>query len=192
MLRHPPLPTQFFFSDRQRVADWAGVCLALPRGAGVVLRDYHASNRAAMAADMAQLCRDKGLALLIAGDPELAVRHKAGLHCPEMLMPRLRRSFAKIRAANPAALITGAAHSPRAIHAAAHAGLDAVFVSPVFATLSGLDKRPLGPVKTAHWTTNARLPVLALGGMSMQAVRRLQHAGHHGYAAIGDWQAKLS
>ena len=186
----PPLPNRFFFSDCTRVPEWRQVCRSLPRGAGVILRDYDNPLRRDLAANMAQMCQALGLTFLIAADPDLALRHKAGLHCPQALMPRLRRSFTRVRAANPAALITAAAHSPGAIFAAAEAGVDAAFVSPVFATQSGIDKVSLGPVKMAHWITAARLPVLALGGMSAAAHRRLTNVGHQGYAAIGDWRPK--
>jgi len=190
MSRTAHLPEYFFFTDRKRVADWAGVCQTLPPGAGVVLRDYTDPERGALATALAQLCLARGLTFLVGGDPELAVRLKAGLHCPQAMMPRLRRRFGQIRAANPTALITAAAHSPTALHTAAEAGLDAAFLSPVFATQSGPEKRPLGPVRTARWITDARLPVLALGGMSADADRRLHGVGHHGYAAIGAWLTK--
>ena len=189
MPRRTQLPKYFFFSDQKRVPNWAELCLKLPRRSGVVLRDYDHPRRPEIAADMARFCQKNKLVFLIAGDPRLATQHKAGLHCPEALMPRLHRSFSKIRATNPASLITCAAHSPRAIIAAANAGLDATFLSPVFATQSGADKSPLGAVKTALWIKPARLPVLALGGMSILAHRRLQNTGHHGYAAIGSWQS---
>jgi thiamine-phosphate pyrophosphorylase len=158
----------------ERKADWAGAAARLPRGSIVVVRSRDAKRRAALAETL------HGLApLLIAGDPALALDiGAAGLHLPEARMKeahhwRLRR---------PDWIITSSAHT---LSALMHAHvLDAVFLSPVFATASHADARPLGPVRAALIAAQAPVPVYALGGVTARNAPRLANA-FSGIAAIG-------
>jgi thiamine-phosphate pyrophosphorylase len=158
----------------ERKADWAGAAARLPRGSIVVVRSRDAKKRAALAETL------YGLApLLIAGDPVLALDiGAAGLHLPQARMKeahhwRLRR---------PDWIITSSAHT---LSALMHAHvLDAVFLSPVFATASHADARPLGPVRAALIAAQAPVPVYALGGVTARNAPRLANA-FSGIAAIG-------
>jgi thiamine-phosphate pyrophosphorylase len=103
------------------------------------------------------------------------------VHLPERLMrlgPRLRR-------AHPGWLITTAAHGPRAVAAAARLRLDAALVSAVFASASPSAGRPLGPIRFARLVGDARLPIIALGGVDTRRSKRLADSGGAGLAAIG-------
>jgi thiamine-phosphate pyrophosphorylase len=94
------------------------------------------------------------------------------------LGPRLRR-------AHPAWLITTAAHGPLAIARAARLRLDAALVSPVFASASRSAGAPLGPLRLAALARQARLPIIALGGIDSRTAGRLARSGAAGLAAIG-------
>ena len=61
-------------------------------------------------------------------------------------------------------IITSSAHSLKALMGA-HI-LDAVFLSPVFATASHKEKRPLTPVRAAFIAALSPVPVYALGGVT--------------------------
>jgi thiamine-phosphate pyrophosphorylase len=50
---------------------------------------------------------------------------------------------------------------------------DAVLLSPAFATRSHPDARALGPVRFRLLAQHARMPVIALGGMTARTARRL-------------------
>lgn len=148
------MPLVLMTDDRD--ADWAGAVARLPRGSIVVVRSRDAKKRAALAE------RLHGLAtLLIAGDPDLALEiGAAGLHLPETHMKqahhwRLRR---------PDWIITSSAHSLSALMHA-HA-LDAVFLSPVFATTSHAGARALNPSRAALIAAAAPVSVYALGGVT--------------------------
>ncbi len=182
------LPRFFFFSDQHTAPNWQAICSALPVGCGVVCRDYQAPNRAQLARDMAAFCQNRGLRFLVAGDPALALKFKAGLHCPEKQTTNLKRHFHKLRCQNPNALITSAAHNLSALHNAKQTGVNAVFLSPVFTTKSHIQAQPLGVIKTAQLIRQSKLPVFALGGMTLKNHQRLQKTGHAGFAAISYWQ----
>ncbi len=147
----------------------------------MLFRHYDHPARAALAGRLAALCRRRGLVLLVAGDARLAKRvGAAGLHLPEA-----RMTGAAARSARGGGLITAAAHSRTAVARAAGLGLDAVFLSPVFATQSHLGKAGLGAAAFARIVRSAPLAVYALGGITAANAGALTGSGAAGLAAIG-------
>lgn len=139
-----------------RKAGWARAAQALPHGSVVVVRARDAARRRALAEELFGLVR-----LLIADDPELAEQMGAdGLHLPELRM----REAGHWRRRHPDWIITASAHSLRALMGASH--LDAVFLSPVFATTSHAETKPLTAVRAAMIAAQAPVPVYALGGIT--------------------------
>ncbi|WP_343868577.1 thiamine phosphate synthase, partial [Caenispirillum bisanense] len=59
---------------------------------------------------------------------------------------------------------------------AAVLGADAALLSPVFPTRSHPGAATLGPWRFSLWAGAARLPVVALGGVTAATARRLGHA----------------
>lgn len=145
----------------------------LPRGSGVVFRDYAlaAAPRAARFARLCEIARRRGLLVVRAGPP--AGRGEDGVH------GRARPRRAGLR--------TYSVHDRREAIAAQRAGADLVFVSPVFATRSHADARPLGRVRLGLLIRGLALPVVALGGMTAARARGLRDLRIHGWAAIDAW-----
>jgi thiamine-phosphate pyrophosphorylase len=156
-----------------RAADWARAARRLPYGSVVVVRARDAARRRHLADQLKGLAR-----LLIADDPDLAAQlGAAGLHLPERRM----REASHWRARFPDWIITSSAHSLRALMGAGM--LDAVFLSPVFATSSHNRARPLTPVRAAFIATQSPVPVYALGGINGRNAALLAPA-FSGIAAI--------
>jgi thiamine-phosphate pyrophosphorylase len=168
---NPDMPLVLMTDARK--ADWAQAAHALPRGSVVVVRGQDSKKRLTLAQTL------YGIApLLIADDPALAARiGAAGLHLPEARM----KEAAHWRARFPHWIITSSAHSLRALMGA-HA-LDAVFLSPVFATTSHKIARPLTPLRAAFIAAHAPVPVYALGGVTPRNAALLAPA-FSGIAAI--------
>jgi thiamine-phosphate pyrophosphorylase len=166
------MPLVLMTDDRR--CDWVRAARALPHGSVVVVRGRDAKRRRLLAEQLQGLAR-----LLIADDPALAGEiGAAGLHLPELRM----REAAHWRARFPDWIITSSAHSLRALMGA-HM-LDAVFLSPVFATASHQQARPLTPVRAAFIAAQAPVPVYALGGINSRNAALLAPA-FSGIAAIG-------
>lgn len=156
-----------------RAADWVGAARRLPIGAIVVVRARDATRRGALAQDLCGLAT-----LLIADDPALAQSvGSQGLHLPERRM----KEAPHWRARHPGWIITSSAHSLRALMGAK--ALDAVFLSPVFATTSHPGTKPLTPVRAAFIAALAPVPVYALGGITPHNAALLAPA-FSGIAAI--------
>ena len=148
------MPLVLMTDDRK--ADWPQAASALPPGSVVVIRAREAKQRQALARQLSGLAT-----LLIADDPGLAVQAgAAGLHLPQARM----RVAADWRARFPHWIITSSAHSLRALMGAHF--LDAVFLSPVFATTSHPAACALTPVRAAFIAAHAPVPVYALGGVT--------------------------
>jgi thiamine-phosphate pyrophosphorylase len=166
------MPLVLMTDDRD--ADWAGAARRLPHGSVAVVRAREAKRRKALAEELYGLAT-----LLIADDPALAQSvGAAGLHLPQRRM----KEALHWRARHPDWIITASAHSLKALMGA-HV-LDAVFLSPVFATASHPGARPLTPPRAAFIAARAPVPVYALGGVTAHNVALLAPV-FSGIAAIG-------
>lgn len=169
--RHSRLPRLWLMTD-ERMGDrlWDALA-ALPRGSGVVFRHHHTPPpaRRALLTRVARVSRARGLVLLVGGAPLPGGDGRHG---------RCARSGR--------GLATRPVHGRRELVAAQRVGVDAVFVSPVFPTRSHPGAPALGPVRFGLVVRDAKLPVIALGGMDARRARRLSR-WIHGWAAIDAW-----
>ncbi len=174
------LPVLWLMTDPER-GGGPEVLDALPPGAGIIFRHYGVLGRAALASDWRDRAKARGVVFLVAGDPRLAAAIKAdGFHAPEALVHRT----AAARRLMPWAIVTAAAHGVPGLVAATRAEVDAVLISPVFATRSHPGARPLGAVRFAALARAATVPVIALGGMNAATFPRLAGTAAAGFAAI--------
>ncbi len=173
-------------TDPDRQADPLAAAAALPPGAAVILRHYQEPDRQDLAHDLATLCRQTGVILIVAGDARLAWTVGAGgFHLPEWQArqgPHYWRAWRR-----PDWLVTAAAHSPAALMNARRAGATAALLSPVFPSPShpAKETRVLGPLRFSRLARQSPLPVYALGGIDKARTRRLKHSDAAGIAGIG-------
>jgi thiamine-phosphate pyrophosphorylase len=80
--------------------------------------------------------------------------------------------------------VSAACHDAAQLAHAAHLGLDFVTLSPVLATATHPDARPLGWPAFTALAARSPLPVFALGGMRADMLGNARNAGAHGIAAI--------
>jgi thiamine-phosphate pyrophosphorylase len=162
--RHPVL---WLFTDSARLPDPLPAIDRLPRGlSGVVFRHDDAPDRLALAKRVAALCRRRGLALSVAGDPRVAFRLHAFAHV------RARRRMFRFRSVPS---LTGSAHTVAELRQLARDRVPLVFLAPVFRTVSHQGAAGLGPL---CWARLARqcphgCTMLALGGIDGRSAKRL-------------------
>ncbi len=173
MPRRHPLPQRWLMTDERLGEALLPIVAKLPRGSGVVFRHYATpeGERRRKFARVRRIARARRLVLLIAG-PHLPGGD--GVHGRKALHGK--------------GLVTRPVHSIRERIAAERAGTDAIFVSPVFATASHPGARSLGRVRFQQLIRGARVPVLALGGMTAARARTLK--GIAGWAAIDAWASE--
>jgi thiamine-phosphate pyrophosphorylase len=160
-------PRLWLFTDERRLPDPRAAVAGLPPGrAGVVLRNDADPDRTALGRDLARICRQRRLLLVVAGDARLAAALKAGVHLRGGHWPGPTR---------PRGFATSSAHSMADLRRAASAGAKLVFLSPAFATASHPGVAAMGP---SRWAAIARrggsgIHVGALGGIDGVTVKRL-------------------
>ncbi|MBI1237931.1 MAG: thiamine phosphate synthase [Alphaproteobacteria bacterium] len=179
-----PLPRLYVMTDAVRLPDPSALIPHLPRGAAIILRngEWPRAERRALGLKLKRLCARHGIALLVANDPALAAALRAdGVHWSAFVLTRhAHTDFARRRFR----LITAAAHDAAESRRAEAAGADALFLSPVFATASHPGAKPLGMVGFARLARSARRPVVALGGITLETVKRLAPFSPAGFATV--------
>ena len=177
------LPRTILLTDSVRLADPRDAVRALPARSGVILRHYDDPDRPGLARELLAICRPRKIPLLVAGDARLArVVNADGLHLPEDMLAHdlgYWRTWQR-----PGTLLSVAAHSPQALSKAALASADFALLSPIFPTKSHPGSKVIGIHRFASWASKARLPVFALGGVTLQNKARILASGAAGWAAI--------
>lgn len=163
--RAKTLPDLWLLSDERNDARLETVLAALPRGNAFVFRHYHLGDRPRRErfAELAAAARARDHLVILSGAAELAKDWGAdGIYGPPDKLVRL-----------PGLLVLATAHDAREISLANRAGVDAVFLSPVFPTRSHPGGRSLGPAGFHALAARAEMPVIALGGMTAQGAELL-------------------
>ncbi|HQT63081.1 MAG: thiamine phosphate synthase [Acidocella sp. 20-57-95] len=160
------LPVLWLFTDAPTLPDPLPSIAKLPKGlCGVVFRHDAAPNRLPLGLRIAQLCKARRLALVVAGDARLAARLHAGVHLRGGRWPGHVRT---------PGLRTASAHNVPEIMSARRAQAGVIFISPAFATASHPGAKGLGGY---GWRTLARQArpqkAYGLGGISGQRVKSL-------------------
>jgi len=182
---HAALPALWLVTDETRLTSPVAAVMKLPRGSGVIFRHYGAHDRSALSQTLFNLCRQRGLTLLIAGDWALAARIGAdGLHLAEHAARGGLSAGAALWLRHRNRILTVAAHGPGGLRRAKRLNAQAAILAPVFATASHPGGAHLGAVRTARYVRDATLPVIALGGVTTQTINALHDSACAGIAGI--------
>jgi len=180
---HPvALPPLVFVTDPARIRHPEDIAEHLPEGSGLIYRHFgepHARERARL---LRHISRERRLTLLIGEDEQLAAEVEAdGVHLREHSLERTKDVV------RPGWIVTAACHSAGAMaRAETQGGLNAIFISPVFASASASAQgvAPLGPRGARAMADASSLPVYALGGITCDTVEQLRGCGLYGIAAV--------
>ena len=160
-----PLPHLWLLSDERNDAVLADALARLPRGSGFVYRHYHLAERERRDRFDAlfALAKERNHWAILADSPVAARKWGAdGVYGPAARMPQ-----------GDALVKIATAHDWKEVVAAERAGADAIMLSPVFPTASHPGAKTLGPVRFRMLARKTAVPVIALGGMTAEAARRL-------------------
>jgi thiamine-phosphate pyrophosphorylase len=166
MSRRQPLPRLWLMTDeRQGEGLWTAL-ERLPKGSGVVFRHHGLApaERRRLFAKVRRVARRRRLLLLASGKG-------------------LRGDGA--HGGRGGGFRSASAHDLRELRSAERSGAKLVFLSPAFPTRSHPGARALGPVRFGLVSRQARIPVIALGGMDARRARRLPNI--YGWAGIDAW-----
>ena len=189
-LNGPAVPVFLLMTDQDRLPDPGPATAALPAGSGVILRHRDDGGRRALMDRLEDRRTRRHLVFLVANDWRRALApagpgpRLGGLHLSEAALRHGPGTWRRVRR-RPGFLVTAAAHGPRGLQAARHAGVDAVLLAPVMPTASHPEASHLGLLRFARLVRSAGVPVYALGGVGLAMAGRLARAGAAGMAGIG-------
>ncbi|GBD26843.1 Thiamine-phosphate synthase [bacterium HR30] len=181
-------PRLYLVTDRRRThgRDLLEVVEAALSGGvdGVQLRekDLPAREQYELARRLRPLCERHGAMLLINDRIDVALAVKAhGVHLPvRSFLPSEARQILGSQA-----IIGASCHDLKEALRAAESGADFLVCGPVFPTPSkGNLASPLGVPALAAIARAVPLPVLAIGGVTQEAIPAIRAAGAHGAAVI--------
>ncbi len=179
--RQTPRPTKrapriWLMTDPRFGADLLPAIKRLRTGSGVIFRHYHLEDgaRLALFRDIQRICARRGHILLLAGDERTARRwHADGFHARGT--PKQSKRM----------IHSAPVHNRRELAQASLSVVDLVLISPMFATASHLEARPLGRSSFMALARQcAGIKVIALGGMTACKAVTLDKRVVHGWAAI--------
>ncbi|HEY9164447.1 MAG TPA: thiamine phosphate synthase [Magnetovibrio sp.] len=184
------LPSFYLMTDDTRLknplVDILALLKRLPHGGVLVLRHRDLAQLTTLAQVLVPIAHRLKLKVLLAGDVRLALRLKCdGVHLSQS---RVRRGRLRIRALPPGFMVTAAAHDGFSIQRAFQSGADGVMLSPVFPTASHPRAKALGLLRFMSLANGSPRPIIALGGVTAETVKRLALGQTSGVAAIGAWQ----
>ena len=158
MTRNHPLPLIWLLSDARNDAGLEEALRRLPPGSGFVYRHYHLAKRERRARYDAlyEQAKRRGHTVILAGDADWNSDGTYG-------------SVSR----GSTGLFLATAHDVAELEAAARAGADAVFLSPVFPTASHPATPTLGREHFLRLANRSDIPVIALGGMTAERAREL-------------------
>lgn len=177
------LPCLYFFTDPVRTPHPEDIAAHLPEGSAIVYRHFGDRHAIAHARVLQGLAQEKDLFLLIGNDVELALEvGAAGVHLPES---RLAEA-AHLRALYPVLWLTAACHEADTLKKTEMTALDAIFVSPVFPSQSpsAVGKPALGLKGIEGFCALSPVPVMGLGGITVDNAHLLNQSGLSGFGAI--------
>ncbi|WP_416228815.1 thiamine phosphate synthase [Qipengyuania sp. ASV99] len=160
-----PLPALWLISDARNDGALERALARLPASSGFVFRHYHCHPKARRRRfdALAAIARDHDHRVILSGDADLAIEWGAdGIYGPP---GKLGKRNGLLRLA--------AVHDADEIALANRAGVDAMFLSPVFPTRSHPGKGCLGIALFRELAARAESPVIALGGMNAERARDL-------------------
>jgi thiamine-phosphate pyrophosphorylase len=158
-----------------------GVSAILVRRPRATARDLFA-----LARQLRPSTRAAGCLLLVSDRADVAVAAGAdGVHLGARSLP----VAAARRVVGPALLVGRSVHNLDEAGQAEEDGAGYLFLGPVFPTTSHTGQPPLGLGPYREAVLRARIPVVAIGGVTSDNVRLIAQAGGQGAAAIGAFHA---
>jgi thiamine-phosphate pyrophosphorylase len=161
-----PFPDLWLLSDARNDAGLEDALRRLPRGSGFIYRHYHLPDpeRIARWFELRRMARARDHVVVVADSALTA--HEWGAD----------GIYGAPRALYPTAgdlLTLATAHDLAEIGLANRMRADAVLLSPAFPTRSHPGANALGPLRFRLLAAHARMPVIALGGMTGRTAHRL-------------------
>jgi thiamine-phosphate pyrophosphorylase len=163
--------------------------LACAGGADVIQfrqKEGTVRERLAMLLDVAAVCKESGVQLIVDDHLDLALAVGAdGVHLGQQDLPVETARAIVDRLSGPTRLIGATCTTTEQARIAENSGADYIGFGPVFPTTSKANPASVkGLEGLAEVCAAVSIPVIAIGGITMERVRSVLEAGAHGVAVM--------
>jgi len=171
----PKIPHLWLFTDDIKTSNLQKLLAIIPKNTGVVIRNYLSKDRSKIIEEIRKISKRKNLKLLV-GEKQKRIRDINGLHLPKWYYQRRKMNKKQILSISAHGIID----KRRIINSKA----DLIFLSPIFRTSSHPYSRPLGTIKFGLIARQFSKPVIALGGINKNNIKKLKNLPIEGVAGI--------
>ncbi|MFT6077795.1 MAG: thiamine-phosphate pyrophosphorylase [Myxococcota bacterium] len=182
------LPQMFFFTDRKRIENIFEVVEYLPKNTAIIIREYDLeySDRLEFSQKIAAIAKQNKQIVLVGKSWKLARQIRAdGVHFSDLdsniFLPQNCKKM----------ILSFSCHHPKSLIRAKKLNADLVFFSPVFATKSHPNKKPVGIFALRNFakrtSLKSNIPTFALGGINENNVKLLSGAFVSGFGGISNF-----
>ena len=169
------IPHLWLFTDDIKTQNFQKFLAKIPQNSGIVIRNYLSEDRLKIIESIRRNSKRKNLTLLI-GEKSNRIRDISGLHLPKWYYQK--------RKINKKQILSISAHGIIDKRRIINSKADLIFLSPIFRTSSHPNSRPLGTIKFGLIARQFSKPVIALGGINKNNIKKLKNLPIEGVAGI--------
>ena len=169
------IPHLWLFTDDIKTQNLQKFLAKIPQNSGIVIRNYLSEDRLKIIESIRRNSKRKNLTLLI-GEKSNRIRDISGLHLPKWHYQK--------RKINKKQILSISAHGIIDKRRIINSKADLIFLSPIFRTSSHPNSRPLGTIKFGLIARQFSKPVIALGGINKNNIKKLKNLPIEGVAGI--------
>ena len=174
---HKNYPKYFYFIDKLNIEDIGN----LNKKYAIIYRNYNQKPNKNEIIKFKNYCRGKRIKFLISNYFDLAIRHKLdGFYIPSFN----KNFFLKNNYFSKNFIVAGSAHNTKEIKIKEKQMVDLIFLSPIFKTEKKSDY--LGIIKFNNLSNFSKKPIIALGGLNIENVKKLKMTNSSGIAGISN------
>lgn len=175
----------FFFSNEARVKNIFYVIENLSKNSAIIIREYdlNTSQRLDFAKKIINAAKKRSIKVFIGKDWRLAIKLKAdGVHFSDY--DNIAKCCWKSHKISKKLLISYSCHSQKLIKKAEKYGCDLIFYSPIFATQTHPQQKPVGIFELRKLISKTSIPIYALGGIDKKNIKILNNCNIAGIGGI--------
>ena len=183
--RSSDIPYLFLITDSIRLSKPKEILKYLKKDMGIIYRNNQKKDALSKTKKFLKKCKERKVKFFFAGSIcQASSLRITNIHIPENLLRMPTKAGLHLRRINKKLLVTASAHSYPAIVRASQLGVSAILLSPVFKTESNFRKNNLGIIRFSMLTNKSSSPIVALGGVNKQNVKKLYFTNASGVAAL--------
>ena len=135
-----------------------------------------------------KIAKEKFLPVLIGKDLKMAMELGAdGVHFSDYDNSWKKYSTFKLK---KNFIFTCSIHSLKSLKKVHNSAFDTIFYSPIFATKTHINQKPVGVLSLAKIALKSKIPLYALGGVNLSNLRQLRNCHISGIAGISIFSLK--